>query len=229
MSPTLKKFAMRSALIATVGIVLAQMLPSLAEQSTPDSISETDTVVVSPEPTPSVTDSATITDSISPSPTPSISYLGSESLTAKAKIVSAASLFFRTPASIQVDPRATSLRFDAIALGGAPTLLVCINSRNTLTVQPTANLLVAGQGTGNLVLSGNISDVLTSLTSGTGLTLHSAGHISGTEFTFNISALSKPSVDEKLCSSAQISRLVLVTALGIDLNLVKTPVNLGKK
>jgi hypothetical protein len=220
---------MRSALIATVGFVLAQMLPSLAEQSTPDAISETETVVVSPEPSPLETDSVTITDSISPSPTPSISYGGGESLTAKAKVVSAAGLFFRTPASIQVDPRATSVRFDAVAIGGAPTLLACINSRNTLTVQPTPNLLVAGQGTGNLVLSGNISDVLTSLTSGSALTLRSAGHISGSEFTINVSALSKPSVDEKLCSSPQIIRSVSVTALGIDLNLVKTPVNLGKK
>jgi hypothetical protein len=230
MSPTLKKLAFRAALLAVAGLVLTQILPSLADQLTPDATVETATVTESALPTPTVFDSPTVTDSQSPQPKAEITYLPSDSPTAKAKVIAAPALFFRIPNSTQVDPRATSLRFNSVTLGGTSDLLVCIKSANSaLTVMSNSRLLVSGQGSQELLISGNIEDVLSTFTSGPGLTIRNPSRISGAVINFGVSALSKPSVDPKLCETPQISRQMNLTALGIDLNVVKTPVDLGKR
>lgn len=230
MSPTLKKLAMRAALFGFLGLALTQMLPSLAEQLTPDPSIEAPLASESPKPSPEPTDSSTATSEPTPEPTASITYLSSESPTAKAKVIAAPSLFFRTPNSVQVDPRATFLRFNSVALGGASNILVCATSTNSaMTIQPNAGVLISGQGTRNLLISGKIDEVLSALTSGAGLTLQGAGNVSGSGIFFGVAALSKPAVDPSLCTAPQVSRFVAVTALGIDLNIVKAPVDLNKK
>jgi len=230
MSPTLKKLAFRVALLAIAGLVLTQILPSLADQLTPDATDEITAVSESALPTPAVSDSPTVTESQSPQTKAEITYLPSDSPTAKAKVIAAPALFFRVPHSLQVDPRATSLRFNSVTLGGTSELIVCIKSANSaLTLIPNSRLLVSGQGSQELLVSGDIEDVLTTFTSGTGLTIRNSTRISGAVISFGVSALSKPSVDPKLCESPQISRQMNLTALGIDLNVVKTPVDLGKR
>jgi hypothetical protein len=230
MSPTLKKLALRAALLAFVGVALSQMLPSLADQLTPDASIQTDSITASTGPTPEVIDSPTVADSQSPQPKAEITYLVGDSPTAKAKVIPAPSLFFRTPNSTQVDPRATFLRFNSVALGGAEAILVCIKSTNSvLTIAPNSKILVLGQGSTDLLISGKMEDVLSTFSLGSGLTIQNSSRISGTGISFGVSALSKPSVDPKLCEAPQVSRVMTLTALGIDLNVVKTPVDLGKK
>ena len=230
MSPTLKKIAMRAALFGTLGLALIQMLPSLAEQLTPDPSIEAPLSTESPQPSPDPTDSLTATSEPSPEPTAEITYLSSESPTAKAKVIAAPALFFRTPNSVQVDPRATFLRFNSVALGGAANILVCISSTSAaMTIQPNSGVLISGQGTRNLLISGNSDEVLSSLTLGTGLTFQGTSKISGSGIIFEVAALSKPAVDPLLCVAPQFSRFVAVTPLGIDLNIVKAPVDLSKK
>lgn len=230
MSPTLQKLAKRTALLAAVGIVLTQMLPSLADQMTPNPVVESAQSEPAPESTPAPSESPSAAPSAEAEPEVGVTYLPSETKTVKAKVINSPSLFFRAPNSIKVDPRATSVRFNSFALGGADELLVCISSpRTNLSLASQSGVLVDGQGTRLLALAGSAQPVLSALTSGYGLTLETPGRISGSVVTFGVAALNKPSIDAGLCSGAQITRTVAVSALGIDLNTVKTPVNLGKR
>jgi hypothetical protein len=232
MSPTLKKLLKRTALLATAGLVLSQMLPSLADQLTPNPVVETAQAEPSAEPSPSPSES----NSTSPAPTASaepvadVTYLEGESPTAKAKVVESESLFFQIPNTLKVDPRATSMRIDSFALGGGDDLLMCIASnRANISVSSTEDVLTDGLGTRSLLISGSPRKVLGALTAGHGLTLATGSRISGTIVTFQAVALNKPSIDPEFCGASQITRSVSVTTLGIDLNTVKTPVKIGRK
>lgn len=232
MSPTLKKLLKRTAAFAAVGLVLTQMLPSLADQLSPNPVVESAAPAQTPEATPSPSEPTTTSPvpSTSAEPVADITYLEGESPTAKAKVVESQSLFFQIPNTLKVDPRATSMRIDAFALGGADDMLLCIASnRANISVSSTEDVLTDGLASRSLLISGTPRKVLASLTAGHGLTLTAGGRISGTVVTFQAVALTKPSVDPEFCGAAQITRSVAVNALGIDLNTVKTPVKIGKK
>lgn len=232
MSPTLKKLLKRTAALAALGLVLTQMLPSLADQLTPNPVAETVTETPAAQPSPTISESPSVSPSPSASaePVADITYLEGESPTAKAKVVESQSLFFQIPNTLKVDPRATSMRIDAFALGGADDMLLCIASnRANISVSSTEDVLTDGLASRSLLISGSPQKVLASLTAGHGLTLTTGGRISGTVVTFQAVALSKPSIDPEFCAASQITRSVSVNALGIDLNTVKTPVKIGKK
>ncbi len=232
MSPTLKKLLKRTAALAALGLVLTQMLPSLADQLTPNPVAETVTETPAAQPSPTISESPSVSPSPSTSaePVADITYLEGESPTAKAKVVESQSLFFQIPNTLKVDPRATSMRIDAFALGGADDMLLCIASnRANISVLSTEDVLTDGLASRSLLISGSPQKVLASLTAGHGLTLTTGGRISGTVVTFQAVALTKPSVDPEFCGASQITRSVAVNALGIELNTVKTPVKIGKK
>lgn len=232
MSPMLKKLLKRTALLAAAGLVLTQMLPSLADQLTPNPVVETAAPEQSPlaSPTPSSSTSASPTPGTSSEPIADVTYQNGDSPTAKAKVVESESLFFQIPNTLKVDPRATSMRIDAFAVGGTDDMLLCIASnRANISLSSTEDLLVEGLGSRSLLISGSPRKVLASLTAGHGLTLTTGGRIAGTVATFQAVALTKPSIDPEFCGASQITRSVSVTTLGIDLNTVKTPVKIGKK
>lgn len=226
----LMKQVKRLALFAAVGFVLSQMLPSLADQLTPNPVVDSAEPSASAEASPSPSDAPIYSASSPADPKADVTYLPSETPTIKAKVIDSPSLFFKVPNAIQVDPRATSARTDSFALGGAQDILVCATSgRANLSVSAGSHVLTSGQGTHSLLISGTASDVLSTLTAHHGLTLTAAGRISGSVASFAVAALNKPSVDSALCGGAQFTRSMAVTALGIDLNTVKAPVNMGKK
>jgi len=232
MFPTLRTLVKRLALLAAVGVVITQMLPSLADQLSPNP----EVVTAAPAPaseassSPSPTVSPIISATPAAEPIADITYLESDSPTAKAKVIESNSLVFRVPNALQVDPRANSLRSDAFALGGAQDILVCIaSSKANVSLATTANVLSEGEGSRSLTVSGTTAAVLTALTSGRGLTAVSSGTIAGSAMTFRVAAVSKPTVDVELCNEAQITRSTAITALGIGLNTVKIPVEMGKK
>lgn len=230
MSQAMIKLLKRVILLVCVGFVVSQMLPSLADQLTPDPTVESAPAVASPSPTSSESASPSPSPSSSAEPSPDITYLESESPTAKAKIIDSASLFFKTPNSLQVDPRAKSVRMDSFALGGAEIVLVCANSnRANISLSAASDILVNGEGTRSLIISGSAPKVLSALTAGHGLTLNSQSRISEATLTFQVSAVNKPSIDPDLCVPSQITRPVAISALGVDLGIVKAPVNMGKK
>ena len=230
MSPTMRKLAKRTAMLAAVGVILTQMLPSLADQLTPNPVVENAAPESSPEPEPIVTITADPVAQASGEPTADVTYLPSETPTVKAKVIESRSLFFKVPNSVQVDPRATSVRFSSVALGGAEDVLVCISSsRANISLSQASGVLTSGQGTHHLVVSGSAPSVLAALTSGHGITGVSQGRISGSTITFGVAAMNKPAADLALCGGAQITRTLAVTALGLDMNTVKTGVNMGKK
>jgi hypothetical protein len=232
MSPTLRKLVKRLALLAAVGVVITQMLPSLADQLSPNPEVATATPTPSLEASSSPSPTASPISSATPvaEPTADITYAATDSPTAKAKVLESNSLVFRVPNSLQVDPRARSLRTDAFALGGAQNILVCIaSSKANVSLATTANVLSEGQGSRSLTVSGTTAAVLSALTSGQGITAVSAGTIAGSAMTFRVAAVSKATTDVELCNEAKITRSTAITALGIDLNTVKIPVKMGKK
>ncbi len=229
MSPTLAKLLKRTLLLAAVSFAITQMLPSLADQLSPNPSIETASPAATPNHSAAPIESppASASEKASAQPDADITYLESDTTTAKPKVIESDSLFFRTPNSLKVDPRANSISTQAFALGGAENILVCITSaKANISIGLVSNTLVDGQGTHSVTLSGSASEVLASLTASRGITALSSGRIAGSTLTYQVAALSEPSIDPKLCGGAKITRSVAVAALGIDLNTVKTTVKI---
>lgn len=222
----------RGVIAVAVAVVAIQVLPSLADQlsSTP-----TNDALTSPTPTPVASESASPSPTSSPSsatgqdqPSPEITYSAND--TSTAKILDVKNFVVKVPAALRVDPRATTASFNSIALGGSDFALMCMHSTSaTFTLGNTSNLEVEGNGSSDLTIAGASSDVLQAITSGHGITVRAPKGIANSAFTVSAGALSKVGLPEGICEKAPISRQVLVAPFGIDLNTVKTRVNLAKK
>lgn len=222
----------RVAAAALFGLVLVQVIPSLANVITGQSESE-----AAPTPSPLVTvspeasiapDGSTPSPSSSaaPAPTASISYPDVESATAAPTYAPSQEIRIRIPAKFPVDPRATSVRISPIAITGGETLLVCMSVENAfLQISGSdPDLLIEGNGTKSVRVSGEGAAVNALLNSGQGLRLIATAKINGAVVTTRAASLTAPSIDRELCSGAVNVFRSSISALGLGMNTVKVPV-----
>jgi hypothetical protein len=222
----------RVAAAALFGLVLVQVIPALAEVITGQSQSEsaptpTPLVTVSPEATPAP-DGATPAPSSSatPAPTASISYSDSETATPAPTYAPTQVMRIRIPAKFPVDPRATSVHISPIAITGGETLLVCMSVDNAI-LQISGNnpdLLVEGNGTKSVRVSGEGAAVNALLNAGRGLRLIATGKINGAVVTTRAASLTAPSIESDLCSGAVNVFRSSISAMGLGMDTVKAPV-----
>ena len=222
----------RVAAAALFGLVLVQVIPALAEVINGQSQSEsaptpTPLVTVSPDATPAP-DGATPAPSSSatPAPTASISYPDSETATPAPTYAPTQVMRIRIPAKFPVDPRATSVHISPIAITGGETLLVCMSVDNAI-LQISGNnpdLLVEGNGTKSLRVSGDGALVNALLNAGRGLRLVATGKINGAVVTTRAASLTAPSVETDLCSGAVNVFRSSISAMGLGMDTVKAPV-----
>ena len=222
----------RVAAAALFGLVLVQVIPALAEVINGQSQSEsapspTPSATVSPEAT-SAPDEATATPSSSaaPQPTASISYSDIETATPVPTYAPSQVMRIRIPAKFPVDPRATSMHISPIAITGGETLLVCMSVDNAILQLSGSNpdLLVEGNGTKSLRISGEGAVVNALLNAGRGLRLVATAKINGAVVSTRAATLTAPSVDTELCSGAVNVFRSSISAMGLGMDTVKAPV-----
>lgn len=222
----------RVAAAALFGLVLVQVIPSLADvingQSQNESApSPAPLVTVSPEPTVAADQtSASPTPTAAPQPTASISYPDIETATPAPTYAPSQEIRIRIPAKFPVDPRATSVHISPISITGGETLLICMSVDNAVLQISGSNpdLLVEGNGTKSVRVSGDGAAVNALLNSGRGLRLVATSKINGAVVTTRAASLTAPSVETDLCSGAVNVFRSSISAMGLGLNTVKVPV-----
>jgi hypothetical protein len=222
----------RVAAAALFGLVLVQVIPSLADVINGQSQSESapspaPLVTVSPEPTVAADQtSASPSPTAAPQPTASISYPDIETATPAPTYAPSQEIRIRIPAKFPVDPRATSVHISPIAITGGETLLICMSVDNAVLQISGSNpdLLVEGNGTKSVRVSGDGAAVNALLNSGRGLRLVATSKINGAVVTTRAASLTAPSVEADLCSGAVNVFRSSISAMGLGLNTVKVPV-----
>jgi hypothetical protein len=222
----------RVAAAALFGLVLVQVIPALAEVISGQSQSES-----APTPTPLVTvspDAVSAPTGTTPSPSStaapqpraSISYSDVETATPAPTYAPSQVMRIRIPVKFPVDPRATSVHISPIAITGGETLLVCMSVDNAI-LQISGNnpdLLVEGNGTKSVRVSGEGALVNALLNAGRGLRLIATGKINGAVVTTRAASLTAPSVEADLCSGAVNVFRSSISAMGLGMDTVKAPV-----
>ena len=212
-------------------IVAVQVIPSLADVLSP-SPNPSPTASALPEvsdvtsPTPST--SPTTSNSPTPEPSASISYANpsvSDSPTPEPTLADDQDIVLRIPTRFPVDPRATSVRITPISVASKQTVLVCIASTaNIHLANVSQSVLISGNNTKHLLLSGDASDVTTVLNSGNGLRIAASPRIQGAVLTTRAAAVTRETLNSDLCGEAPREVTSAVIALGLGMNTVKNPV-----
>lgn len=138
------------------------------------------------------------------------------------------------PSVVPVDPRAQTVYFPKISLQGNSPTLLCISSSNSNQMDiatrgiaddsATAGVLISGDTTGFVMLSGSIDAVVNAINGAGGFALYNyAKPISLSSLTFQIVAVSEPTLSAAFCGSARSDfvRRVVIKPLGITLDTRK--------
>jgi hypothetical protein len=225
----------RVAAAAFLAIFAVQVLPSLADvitggsqeisQSQPTPMASVSADVA----TPTSTDAVAPSSSVSPQPTATIIYPDSESATPAPTYAATQDIKIRIPAKFPVDPRATSVSISPIAISGGEILLVCMSVDNAILqlAGVDKDLLIEGNGTKSLRISGDGAAVNALLNAGRGLRLVATAKINGAVVTTRAASMTAASVDPGLCAGTEKVFRSSISAMGLGMNTVKIPVPIG--
>ena len=87
---------------------------------------------------------------------------------------------------------------------------------------PEGELLISGDNSGLLIVSGTTNKVINALNAAGGLFIRSTGGgLAGRSLTFRFVAMTSPTVKSEFCSKAQSGVITTIRALGLDLSTVK--------
>lgn len=214
-----------------------QVIPSIADVIT-GSPQESSDEVATPSPMASASEqtSPLATDAPSPSPSASnapnpsatITYPDSETATPEPTYAPTQDVKIRIPSKFPVDPRATSVNISPIAISGGEILLVCMSVDNAVLKLAGSNsdLLIEGDNSKNLRISGDGAAVNALINAGWGIRLVAATKISGAVITTRAASMTAPSVEAEFCVGAEKVSKSSISAMGLGLNTVKNPVGI---
>ena len=159
------------------------------------------------------------------------------------------SIYLITPKVVSVDPRAKNAILPSITAGSSETLLLCASSNKAImnisyipyipvAINPKKPELgsrnsfqISGQGSTQLRISGPSYAVMSAFNGGSGMRITSAnGSISGSQINLQFVNMSEPTLADHFCGAGAVgnNRSISIRALGIDLQMVKTDVNLKR-
>lgn len=142
----------------------------------------------------------------------------------------------KVPATLTIDPRATTKFIPTIYFSGAEYVLACINGNGVnldiaekrLASNGTVdNHIVVGDLTSSLFVSGKSSDVLNLINSNNGLFAYSAsGGLADKSISIELVAMTNPGVKRTFCDSAQSSATLSFRSMGLEMGTVKSGITL---
>ena len=244
--------------LVLIALVFSKVAPTLADEnsltpgvSTPvvaPSESTSPSESASPSPTESPSGSASPEPELSPIPSepepsasppvPSASPSPSPTPTPKVLADSFQNIKINVPAVLNIDPRAGRLFFPLINISSTEYLLACISSnklvidvyqRGTPDSMLGGDLMVSGDMTHLVMITGTADQVRTVINGGGGLSVSSmAGTAAGNQLLMRFIAISLPTLDSEFCADGAPSntRTTLLKPLGITLNLKKGDIKL---
>ena len=236
-----RKLALRFAGLSFVAFFIAQIVPTLADETNnvkelTQEIAATPNALSPESPTAKV---GTLDIGRSESPTPETSP-PSKILESEPRAQSDRAISIQIPSKLSVDPRAQILKLPRITALGPEYLLVCIQAQNSVLDIlakgipddiSASNLYLAGDLTSQIVISGSTALVNSALNSGSGAKVSSmGGYLSNDKVNFNFVATDKMARDDSLCSQAKPSnsRTLILEPLALGLELKKGEVILKR-
>ena len=233
----------RFVLMSLVAVFIAQVVPTLAEESkTVEEISQSgettlppsagpETPTASSSPTPDALPEGTNTPTPTPSPTPSVTFT-------PPKVLESQGMKIQMSSRVSVDPRAQVVRMPAISVTGPEYLLLCIQSQSSVFDLLTkgvpnnvvaTNLYVGGDLTSTVTLAGPTSLVVSVFNSEGGAKVSSlGGFLSSKVVEVNFVAMDGLAVDASMCAKVASGnkRVILLSPLSLGLDLKKGEVRL---
>ena len=221
-------------LFAAIIVVVA---PTSAEETTPEPL---------PSPTEIIDTKTAIVDTSTPTPYASpisvdTSTIG-ESLTVLSVKDTSTPLSvqpkfsIKVPATLTIDPRATTKYLPAINFSGSEYVLACITGNNVnldiagkKSVSDTASSghIIVGDMTSALFVSGKTVDVLNLINSENGLFAYaSSGGLSDRSVSIELVAMTNPAVKRSYCDSAKSAATLTFRSMGLELGTVKSGITL---
>jgi hypothetical protein len=231
----------RFVLMSLVAVFIAQVVPTLAEESkTVEEISQSSEATSPPSAAPetstassSPTPDALTESQTSPSPSPSATFVAPKALESQGMNIQMSS-------RVSVDPRAQVVRMPAISVSGPEYLLLCIQSQTSVFDVLTkgvpnnvvaTNLFVSGDLTSTVTLAGPTSLISSVFNSEGGAKVSSlGGFLSNKVVEVSFVATDGLALDASLCGKVLPSnkRVILLSPLSLGLELKKGEVRLEK-
>ncbi len=231
----------RFVLMSLVAVFIAQVVPTLAEESkTVEEISQSGETTPPPSAAPetptassSPTPDALPESQTSPSPSPSATFVAPKALESQGMNIQMSS-------RVSVDPRAQVVRMPAISVSGPEYILLCIQSQTSVFDVLTkgvpnnvvaTNLFVSGDLTSTVTLAGPTSLVSSVFNSEGGAKVSSlGGFLSNKVVEVSFVATDGLALDSSLCGKVLPSnkRAILLSPLSLGLELKKGEVRLEK-
>jgi hypothetical protein len=228
------------ALLAGIIVVVA---PTAANENSPD---QTEEVVVSEETQETQTatvDTSTATPEPTASPAPADTSTVGETLTAisiKETVTALANqpkFIIRAPTTLTIDPRAMTKYLPQLSISGSEYALACITGSNVnldISAKGSASdavengIIVVGDLTSTLFVSGKNADVVNLINSNGGLLAFSrAGGLANRSITIEMVAMSKPGVKRAFCDFAKSSATLSFQSMGLEMNTNKSGIDLN--
>jgi hypothetical protein len=224
------------ALLAGIIVVVA---PTSATENSPDQSQE---VVASEETQTATVDSNTATPEATFSPAPVDTSTIAETLTVisvketTTALATQPKFLIKAPATLTIDPRATTKYLPQLSISGSEFVLACITGANVnldISGKRSASdgvangQIIVGDLTSALFVSGKTSDVVNLINSQGGLLAYSTGGgLADRSIVIELVAMSNPGVKRTFCDFAKSSATVTFRSMGLEMSTNKSGINL---
>ena len=198
--------------------------PSASESPAPEASTSDASPEATPEPTPEYSVAPVKSDTPTVMPT----------IEADKALVPQPKYLLKVPQTIAIDPRANSYFLPALYIAGGRFTLVCINGngvnfdlsnkRISNDRYDTRTVMVSGDGTSNLLISGQTQDVLAAINDGGGLfAFTNSGGLRDRSAFISVTATNKNTIDSTFCRAAASANTASLTfrALGLQVDTKK--------
>jgi hypothetical protein len=198
--------------------------PSASESPAPEASTSDASPEATPEPTPEYSVAPVKSDTPTVMPT----------IEADRALVPQPKYLLKVPQTIAIDPRANSYFLPALYIAGGRFTLVCINGngvnfdlsnkRISNDRYDTRTVMVSGDGTSNLLISGQTQDVLAVINDGGGLfAFTNSGGLRDRSAFISAVATNKNTIDSNFCRAAASANTASLTfrALGLQVDTRK--------
>ena len=234
------KLFSRLGFLALLAGIIAVVAPTSATENSPDQapteIAPTDTQTAT-------VDTSTATPEPTASPAPVDTATVGETLTVisiKETVTALANqpkFIIRAPTTLTIDPRAMTKYLPQLSISGSEYALACITGSNVnldISAKGSASdavengIIVVGDLTSTLFVSGKNADVVNLINSNGGLLAFSrAGGLANRSITIEMVAMSKPGVKRAFCDFAKSSATLSFQSMGLEMNTNKSGIDLN--
>jgi hypothetical protein len=234
------KLFSRLGFLALLAGIIAVVAPTSATENSPD---QAQTEIAPTDTQTATVDTSTATPEPSASPAPVDTSTVGETLTVisiKETVTALATqpkFVIRAPTTLTIDPRAMTKYLPQLSISGSEYALACIIGSNVnldIAAKGSASdavengIIVVGDLTSTLFVSGKNADVVNLINSNGGLlAFSSAGGLANRSITIEMVAMSKPGVKRAFCDFAKSSATLSFQSMGLEMNTNKSGINLN--